>query len=214
MKDIAIFGAGGFGREIACLIKCINEKNDTWNVIGFFDDGVQKGTQVSHLGCVLGGMDELNAWDKSLDVAIAIGSPTSLKNVRDRITNPHISFPNIIHPNFVIDDPETFIIGEGNVIQGGCSVSCNVTIGSFNVFNGTISMGHDDKIGDYNVLMPGLHISGEVSIGEVNLIGVGAIILQQIKIGNGVHLGAGAVLMTKPKDGSTYIGNPAKIFKY
>jgi hypothetical protein len=27
MKDIAIYGAGGFGREVACLIRIINKKN-------------------------------------------------------------------------------------------------------------------------------------------------------------------------------------------
>ena len=69
-------------------------------------------------------------------------------------------------------------------------------------------------IGDYNAMMSDIRISGEVTIGNENLIGVGSIILQQMKIGNGVHLGAGAVLMTKPKDNSTYLGNPAKLFKY
>ena len=37
MKDIAIYGAGGFGKEVACLIKRINEQEPTWNLIGFFD---------------------------------------------------------------------------------------------------------------------------------------------------------------------------------
>lgn len=214
MKDIAIFGAGGFGREIACLLKNINEQKPTWNLVGFFDDGVKKDTQVSHYGRVLGGMDELNSWQTPMDVAIAIGVPKSLKYVRERIVNPNISFPNIIHPNFVVNDPQAFSIGEGNIIQGGCSASCDVTIGNFNVFNGSISLGHDDSIGNYNILMPALRISGEVSMGDENLIGVGSIILQQIKIGNNVKLGAGCVLMTKPKDGNTYLGNPAKIFKY
>lgn len=214
MKKIAIFGAGGFGREIACLINHINAKTPIWEFVGFFDDGVEKDTTISHYGCVLGGMDELNAWDSPLDLAIAIGSPESLKFVRERINNHLISFPNIIHPDFIMNDPQTFIIGEGNIIQGCCSASCNVTIGNFNMFNGAISMGHDDRIGNYNVLMPALRISGEVSIGNENLIGVGSIILQQIKIGNNVRLGAGSVLMTKPKDGNTYLGNPAKIFKY
>lgn len=214
MKNIAIFGAGGFGREIACLINHINEKSPIWELVGFFDDSVKKDTIISHYGCVLGGMDELNAWDSPLDLAITIGNPESLKFVRERIKNPLISFPNIIHPDFIMNDPQTFIIGEGNIIQGSCSASCDVTIGNFNMFNGAISMGHDDIIGNYNVLMPALRISGEVSIGNENLIGVGSIILQQIKIGNNVRLGAGSVLMTKPKDGNTYLGNPAKIFKY
>lgn len=42
MKDIAIYGAGGFGREVACLIERINKARETpiWNFIGFFDDGI------------------------------------------------------------------------------------------------------------------------------------------------------------------------------
>ena len=39
MKNIAIYGAGGFGREVACLLNIINEKEPTWNLVGFFDDG-------------------------------------------------------------------------------------------------------------------------------------------------------------------------------
>lgn len=215
MKDIAIYGAGGFGREIACLIRIINESSEKplWKMVGFFDDNVQKGTNVSHFGEVLGGMKELNEWETDLDVAIAIGKPLQLKGVRERIINSKVNFPNVIHPDFKKADKQTFIIGEGNVIQGGCSASCNVTIGNYNVFNGTVSLGHDDVIGDYNIMMPALRISGEVTIGECNLIGVGSIILQQIKIGNNVTIGAGSVMMTKPKDGNTYLGNPAKMFK-
>ena len=214
MKDIAIFGAGGFGREVAALICAVNKSNPIWNIIGFFDDGVAKNTQNSHYGKVLGGMNELNSWNKPLDIAVAIGTPTSLKCVVERITNPNVCFPNVIHPDFLLSDPETFKIGKGNIISRGCSCSCDVTLGNFNVVNSNIGFGHDDVVGNYNVFMPSAGISGEVTFGDCNLVGVGAIILQQIKIGNNVRLGAGAVLMTKPKDGNTYIGNPAKIFKY
>ena len=43
MKDIAIFGVGGFGREVLTLIQDINKVEPTWNVIGFFDDGYEIG---------------------------------------------------------------------------------------------------------------------------------------------------------------------------
>ena len=116
MKDIAIFGAGGFGKEVASLIHWVNRDcAPTWNIIGFFDDGVEKGSKISHFGEVLGGMSELNAWDRPLDVAIAIGAPSSLQKVRERIENENITFPNVIAPNFGISDKETFEIGEGNV---------------------------------------------------------------------------------------------------
>jgi len=214
MKDIAIYGAGGFGKEVASLINWINRANPTWNLIGFFDDGVEEGTQVSHWGEVLGGIEELNSWSKPLDLTIAIGNPKSLRAVRERIENKNVSFPNVIAPNFGVSDNETFKIGEGNIIGSGCAASVDVTIGNYNILNADIVLGHDAEIGDYNVLMPDIRVSGEVKIGEENLIGVGSIILQQIKVGNNIHLGAGAVLMSKPKDGGTYIGNPAKLFKF
>ena len=81
MKDIAIFGAGGFGREIACLIKRINQEGPTWNLIGFFDDNPKlKGTK-NEYGDVLGGMSELNSWKSPLSVAIAVGNPSSVRKI-------------------------------------------------------------------------------------------------------------------------------------
>lgn len=211
MKDIAIYGAGGFGREVACLINRINEVEPTWNLVGFFDDDASlKGKQISHYGPYLGGMDELNKWDNQLAVVVAVGSPKAVKCIVERIENQKIEFPNIISPDFKIADSETFKIGRGNIIQGGCYVSCDVTIGDFNTFNGSIVFGHDCKVGNYNSFMPDIRVSGEVAMGECNFFGVGSIILQQIKIGNNVCLGAGSVLMTKPKDGCLYMGVPAK----
>lgn len=35
MRDIAIYGAGGLGREIACVLKKINMVTPTWNLLGF-----------------------------------------------------------------------------------------------------------------------------------------------------------------------------------
>ena len=216
MKDIAIFGAGGLAKEIASLIERINKKEDNrWNLIGFFDDNKDLlGQNVSHYGKVLGGIEVLNNWQEPLDIAIAIGNPTSIRKVRQRITNPQVAFPNLISPWLGFADKDTFCIGEGNIIQGACWASNDVTIGDFNLLNGDVVVGHDVTIGDYNVFMPDIRISGEVTIGNENLIGVGSIILQQLKIGNNVHLGAGAVLMTRPRDGQTYIGNPAKLFKF
>ena len=214
MKDIAIYGAGGLGREIATLVRRINAVEAKWNLIGFFDDGKEKGAQVSHFGPVLGDMEVLNSWDRPLDITIAIGSPKTLKAIRGKITNGNVSFPNLISPGMKYADIETFSIGEGNIIQGTCAATTDVTIGNFNILNGEIVLGHDVKIGDFNVFMPDIHVAGEVSIGEGNLFGVGSIVIQCLRVGNDVTLGPGAVLMTKPKNGCTYLGNPAKLFRF
>lgn len=216
MKDIAIYGAGGFGKEVACLIDRINnnEAEPKWNFVGFFDDAKPEGTMISHYGPVLGGIEKLNTWLAPLDLAIAIGSPSIINNIKTNIKNSLIYFPNLIDPNFRIIDIDAFKIGEGNIIQSGCIVSCDVKLGNFNILNGSVVFGHDCIVGNYNVFMPNIRISGEVMIGDENLIGVGSIIIQQLKIGNNVKLGAGSVLLTRPKNGGTYIGNPAKLFKY
>ena len=215
MKRIAIYGAGGLGREVAGGIQRINiGGKEQWQIVGFYDDRLPVGTSVSHYGKVLGGMKELNAVEEPLALAIAVGAPATRKRIFERITNPNITFPNLIAPSFRILDPSTFKIGQGNIIQDNCSVTCDVEIGNFNVFNGSNAMGHDVKVGDYNVLMPGVRLSGEVTTGNCNLLGVDSVVLQRVKIGSNVTLGAGSVLMTKPKDGNTYIGVPAKKFDF
>lgn len=215
VKKIAIYGAGGLGREVAGGIQRINNAGkENWELVGFYDDGIEKGTVISHYGTVLGGMDELNAIDEPVALAIAVGNPTSRKMIHDRISNSNIYFPNLIAPSFRILDPETFKIGEGNIIQDNCSVTCDVEIGDYNVFNGSNALGHDVKVGNFNVLMPGVRLSGVSSVGDCNMFGVDSVVLQKVKVGDHLTLGAGSVLMTKPKDGCTYIGVPAKKFDY
>lgn len=215
VKKIAIYGAGGFGREVAGGIHRINMTSGVkWDIIGFFDDNIPVGTPISHYGKILGGKDALNAIEEPLSLAIAVGDPNSRKSIFESINNPNITYPNIIAPSFKVLDSSTFDIGQGNIIQDNCSVTCDVIIGDFNVFNGSNVIGHDDVIGNFNVLMPSVHLSGAVHIGDCNLLGVNSVVLQKVKIGNQITLGAGSVLMTKPKDGCTYIGIPAKKFDF
>lgn len=213
MKDIAIYGAGGFGREVACLIRIINEKNPTWNLIGFFDDGIEKGTK-NEYGEVLGGITEVNNFSEPLAIVIAIANPKIVTKLVENINNPNIEYPNIISPDVIYLDQNNFTIGKGNIICSGCLISCNVKIGDFNILNGFIPVGHDTTIGNYNSIMPSVKISGEVTIGDRNFFGVGSIVLQQIKIGNDTKVGANSLVLRKTKDGMTYVGSPATIIKY
>lgn len=215
MKDIAIYGAGGFGREVACLIKHINESGSepVWNLIGFFDDGKEKGSRNDY-GSILGGLGEVNSWTQPLCVVLAIATPHILKRLSMSVVNENIEFPTICAPDVFYADKASVSIGKGNIIQRNCTFSCNVKIGDFNIMNGSDVFGHDAEVGNWNVFMPAVRVSGEVRIGERNLLGVNSSVIQQIKVGAGVTLGAGSVLMTKPKDECHYIGVPAKLFRF
>lgn len=210
MKDIAIYGAGGFGREVYCLIDKINAVRKEWNFIGFFDDGLPIDLPVKHYGKVLGGIDIVNAWPHELAVVFAMGSVDNLVNITSQIKNANITFPNIIHPDAIFASRESFSMGQGNIIQRASAFSCDVTIGDFNVFNGGTVLGHDVSMGSCNILMPAVRVSGETKIGNANFFGINSIVLHGITVGNKVKLSAGSVLMTKPKDGTLYMGNPAK----
>jgi sugar O-acyltransferase (sialic acid O-acetyltransferase NeuD family) len=210
MKDIAIFGAGGFGKEVACIINKINEIKPTWNMVGFFDDGVEKETEISHFGRVLGNASDLNRWSDPINIVFAIGSPKILSFLADKITNSKVNFPNIIHPEVFYADNQSFKIGKGNVVVRACSFSVDVSVGDFNQFNSLSALAHDVVVGSYNVFMPLSRISGEVKIGDCNFFGISAILLQNVKVGDNTRIGAGSIVITKTKDGFLYMGNPAK----
>ena len=211
MKDIVIYGAGGFGREVACLIRLINEseRETKWNIIGFLDDDEKIWGKDNKYGKVLGGADWLNSYVKPIAVAVAVGSSSAVQAITSRINNPHVEFPNIIAPSVSFLDKKSVRMGKGNIICSSCLISCNVTIGDFNLLNGYIPVGHDAVIGNYNIIMPSTNISGCVSIGDKNFLGVKSTVLQCVKIGNDVRVGAGSVVMRNTKDGYLYMGNPA-----
>lgn len=214
MNKVAIYGAGGFGREVFCLIQKINAVSPQWDVIGFFDDGKPKGEPVGRYGKILGGMEEVNSWPEPLAVVVAVGSTENMKKIVGGIKSPNISFPNILHPDVIFADEESVFMGKGNIVQRGSAFSCDVKMGDFNVFNGGTVLGHDVVLGSYNVLMPAVRISGSTTVGNANFFGISSIVLQGLKIGDDITLSAGSVLMRKPKDGKLYIGNPAKMMEF
>lgn len=212
MKDIAVFGAGGFGREVTCLIQLINQSlnEPRWRFVGYFDDNPSlKDTNLEY-GGILGGVEELNKWRGPLDVAVAIGNPKSLKAVISSINNPNIDFPNIIAPTTIFLDENNVSLGRGNIICSNSLLSCKVRFGDFNILNGYIAIGHDTSLGSYNVIMPACNISGGISIGDCNFMGLQSAILQYLKIGDNVRISAGAIVMRNTKDGYLYAGVPAQ----
>ena len=84
MKKIAIFGAGGFGREVQMLIDQINCVGKKFDFIGFFDDGIKKGHLINDFP-VLGGISELNEIMEPLNLVFAIGNPITKKSILKKI---------------------------------------------------------------------------------------------------------------------------------
>lgn len=213
MKDIAIFGVGGFGREVLALIKDINKVKPTWNIVGFFDDGYEKGVMVNGYSN-LGKTEELNNWKTPISLAVSIGSPGIKKKILDKITNPLVDYPTLIHPSVWVGDKEFVEIGRGCIICAGVMITTNVEIKDFVILNLQCTVGHDTVINSNAAFMPSVNISGEVNIGEGVYVGTGAKIINQIEIGEYTIVGAGAVVAKNLPAHCTAVGIPAKPIKF
>ena len=213
MKDIAIFGVGGFGREVLALIQDINRVEPQWNIVGFFDDGYEKGLMINGYP-TLGKVEDLNKWGTDIAIAISIGSPVIKKKILDNIHNPKVSYPTLIHPSVWIGDRNYVEIGKGCIFCAGVMITTNIAIRDFVILNLQCTVGHDSVINDYAAFMPSVNISGEVNIGEGVYIGTGAKIINQLEIGDYTIVGAGAVVSKTLPAHCTAVGVPAKPIKF
>lgn len=213
MKNIAIIGAGGFGQEVYCIWRDrLEYEGIDYEFVGFYDDA--DNLEENSFGKIIGRVDDLNHVDYSLEIAIAIGNPQLIFQIRSRLSNNNLIFPNIIHPSVQFLGKESVNLGEGNILSLNVIFSCNTTVGNFNIFNTRVTLGHDDIVGDYNVFSPNAQISGAVTIEDLNLFGFSSGVLQGKKIGNNNVIGAGAILLRNIKNDGTYVGVPAVKMKF
>ena len=213
MENIAIYGAGGFGREVLTLIEQINERENKYNFIGFFDDGIKRGEMINGFP-VLGGISVLNHLEERLALVLAIGSPEMKKSVFRKIRNSNLLFPSLIHPSAQICAARYVELEDGCIVCAGCIITVNVVIHKFVILNLSCTVGHDTEIGEFSSLMPAVNISGEVVIGKEVYVGTGAKIINQLSIGDGTIVGAGAVVAKSLPSNCTAVGIPAKPVKF
>lgn len=212
MKDLAIFGVGGFGREVLTLINDINKIENEWNIIGFFDDAYKKGEIINGIP-ILGSTDDLNSWKKEIYIVVAIGDPKIKHKVTNKISNSYVKFPTVIHPTVIIGDTDYVKIGKGCIICAGNIITTNVEIKDFVILNLACTVGHDTIIGNYASFMPTCNISGEVLINDSVYCGTGVKIINKVEIGENSIIGAGAVVTSSQPDNCTIVGVPAKVIK-
>ncbi|TYP97354.1 sugar O-acyltransferase (sialic acid O-acetyltransferase NeuD family) [Tenacibaculum adriaticum] len=193
MKKIAIIGAGGLGREILGIIECINSINKVWDFIGFYDDNASSKSVNGH--SVIGNIDSLNFTKENVHVIIGIGNPSIKEKIKEKITNPKIIFPNLIHPSAVIYSFENVKLGkEGVVIGANCVLTVNISIGNYVYLNTSSVISHDTIIGDYSMIMPTVSISTGAKIGKRVYLGNGVKIDSPIEIEDDTIIKAGSIL--------------------
>lgn len=215
MKNIVIIGAGGFGREVAWLIKEINDGDELtgspkFNLLGFIDDNPQKTHTVEKIP-VLGNLTWLINQEDKPSVVCAVGDPRTRYAIIQKLEKNGFDFPTLISPT--IQRSNHVEIGKGTVICTNCVLTTNIIIGQHVILNLACTVGHDSVIEDFASVMPGVMIAGDVNIGKGAYLGIGSNIINLAKIGDWSIIGSGATVIKDIPPNVTAVGTPATPIK-
>ncbi|QTA93591.1 acetyltransferase [Desulfonema magnum] len=214
-KLIAIYGASGFGRELAWLIESCAKRGMNYNIICFIDDDEKKhGTHLNNIP-VLSLKDAKKRYPQATVVG-GIGNPKIREKLMNKAADQGFVFETIIHPD--TESSQWLEISEGSVICAGNTLTTNITLGHHVQINLDCTIGHDVIMGDYTTLAPGVHISGWVHFGKRVYVGTGAVIINgteeaPLTIGDDAVIGAGACVTKSVPPLETWGGVPAKPLK-
>lgn len=213
MKDLIIFGASGFGREVAWAVERINKASPTWNLLGFIDDDESIQGSVINGYRVLGKTEDIRNYPDAYFVCAVGASRVREKIVNNmKSVNPDVKFGTVIDPTVEMSDLVT--VGEGTIICAHTIITVNIEIGSHVIINLDCTVGHDAVLKDYVTLYPSVNASGITTIGHAVELGTGMQIIQGKTIGDYSIIGAGAVVVKDIPEKCTAVGSPAKPIKF
>jgi sugar O-acyltransferase (sialic acid O-acetyltransferase NeuD family) len=212
-ERIAVYGGGGFARELAWLIQSCNvEEEALYEVACFIDDDKAKhGSTLNDIPVM--GLEEAHTEFPDAKVVGGVGTPGTREKLMEKAAVAGFGFEPIIHPG--VECSKWVEIGTGTVICAGNILTTNIVVGQHVQINLDCTIGHDVVMGDYATLTPGVHVSGWVHLGKRVYIGTGAVIINGTKnkpivIGDDALVGAGACVTKSVPAGVTVIGIPAK----
>lgn len=210
--ELLIFGAGGFGREVASWAERARWRDERFEVAGFIDDNAAvpllNGRPVFALA-------HAAARHPGAGVVVTVGDP----RLRERLSDEALAAglmpaPPLVHPNVEYDHAYV-ALEEGVVVCAGSILTVNIVVRRHAQINLDCTVGHDAVIGPYATLSPGVHVSGNVTLEPYSFLGTGAVTVnghpgRPLVVGADAVVGAGAVVTRDVPAGCTVTGVPAR----
>ena len=211
--QLLIVGAGGFARETAELVRAVNDREPTYDLLGYLDDDPDLlGRRLTGVP-VLGPLEAVNDHPDAVVVA-CLGSPTSIsvrRRVVERLDLPDERWATLIHPMATVSP--SVEIGSGTVVHAGAVFTADIVVGRHVEVMPTVVLTHDDHVGDYCTFGAGARLAGGVVVGPTAYIGSGASIREGTTIGPGALVGMGSVITTDVPADEVWAGVPGRFIR-
>lgn len=205
---IAIYGAGGFGRE---LIPVAGHAAD----ICFISDNAEEiGTTI--LGVPTISFEHFARREAGVEdssVVIAVADAGVRRRLSEKIVAAGLRAGQAVASSAIIGPGVT--LGEGAILCHHTIVTASATIGRHFQANIFSYVAHDCVIGDFVTLAPRVCINGNTIVEDEAYIGTGAVLKQgtpdkPLRIGRGALIGMGAVVTKDVPAHTVVAGNPAR----
>lgn len=206
-RPIAIYGAGGFAREVAWLA----ESEGHVPVCFVTDDAGEHGQVLN--GVPVLGLDDARARHADAALVVAVGDADLRRRLAERAAAAGFAFATLVDGS--VRRSRWVQMGEGTVVCAGTILTTNITLGRHVQINLDCTVGHDVVMDDFATLAPGVHVSGWVRMEQGAYVGTGANIINgtaeaPLVIGAGAVVGAGACVTRSVPPGTTVVGVPAR----
>ncbi|VFR97125.1 Acetyltransferase (isoleucine patch superfamily) [plant metagenome] len=209
----AIFGTGGFGREMMHVARQqLAAQGLPADALVFVDDAATDGERVNgHLA--FSAATFLSLSQVRRHAALAIANSQVRERLVQRCAEHGVQMWSLCAQNVVIMDEVR--IGEGAILAPFVNLTSNIQIGKQFHANAYSYVMHDCIIGDFVTFAPGVKCNGNIVIEDHAYLGAGAVIKQGVPgkpriIGRGAVIGMGAVVTKDVPAGITVVGNPAR----
>lgn len=206
---LAIYGAGGLGREVCLIAQLLNSKESRWEEIVFVDDGV---VEKRLKGLSYFTFDQLvNKNFTDIEICIAIGEPQTRVSLRERVVEAGLPLATLVHPNVYV--PDSSSVSPGCIICNYVSITCDIHIAENVYIHPNVCVGHDARIGSDSVISSFVDVAGNCTVGCQSFIAMGVIMKHGTTVGANTIIGMSSVVNADIPDGVIALGNPARPMK-
>jgi sugar O-acyltransferase (sialic acid O-acetyltransferase NeuD family) len=202
MKELMIFGAGGFGREVFAYAR-----DSGLRVAGFVDENSSALEGFDLEVGLVGNLDSISKADE-FSWLVAVGDASARQRVSAVLLGRGAQLASVIHPTAYV--APSAHVGPGAIICPFAMIGANAQVSSNVAINAYASVGHDAVVGRSSVFSPYSTVNGNVTLGSAVFLGSGAIVLPGCSVGAYSKIAAGAVVTRDMGPGSLVVGNPAK----